>query len=138
MSAPRGFAYFEHTADVGIRAWGPTLGDAFGAAAEGLVANMVDVAAATPVGEARLDVEADSVERLLHRFLEEVLFLFETRRWVIVRARCDVRGTRLTATLEGEHYDAARHGHVHEVKAITMHELVVQADPPEVRVIVDI
>lgn len=135
----RGFDYFEHTADVGIRAWGPTLEDAFAAAAEGLVAYMVDVTAAREVGEARIEAEAESEARLLYRFLEEVLYLFETRRWVITSARVRVEGHRLDATLRGEAYDAARHGHVHEVKAITFHDLDVRRAPsPEVRVIVDI
>jgi len=135
----RGFEYFEHTADVGIRAWGPTLGDAFAAAAEGLVANMVDATAARRVGEAQIDVEADSPERLLHAFLEEVLFLVQTRGWVIAHVEADVGAGRVRARLEGEAYDAKRHGHVHEIKAITMHEMAVRAGPPaEVSVIVDI
>ena len=135
----RGFEYFEHTADVGIRAWGPTLGDAFAAAAEGLVANMVDASKAKRVGEATLDVQADSPERLLHAFLEEVLFLVQTRGWVIAHVDATVGADRVVARLHGESYDAARHGHLHEIKAITMHELVVKAGPPaEVSVIVDI
>ena len=135
----RGFDYFEHTADVGIRAWGPTLEDAFAAAAEGLVAYMVDVTGAREVGEAVVEVEGESDERRLYRFLEEVLYVFETRRWVVTSARASLAGDRLTATLKGEAYDAARHGHVHEVKAITFHDLAVRRGPtPEVRVIVDI
>jgi SHS2 domain-containing protein len=138
VTGERGYAYFEHTADVGIRAWGPTLGDAFAAAAEGLVANMVDVKAARIVGEARVALEAETPERLLHAFLDEVLFLLQTRGWVIASAHATLEGTRLAATLEGEAYDAVRHGHIHEVKAVTFHELRVQREPPEVRVIVDI
>ena|SRR5438874_9025264 len=139
MRPPRGFEYFEHTADVGIRAWGPTLGDAFGAAAEGLVANMVDVASARRVGEARLEARADSPERLLFEFLDEVLYLVQTRGFVIARVEASVRDGRIDARLEGEAYDAARHGHLHEIKAITMHELSVRAGPPaQVSVIVDI
>ena len=135
----RGFEYFEHTADVGIRAWGPTLADAFAAAAEGVVANMIDAKEARVVGEAHLHMEADPPERLLHRFLEEVLFLVQTRGWIIARVSVTLSGAKLSATLEGETYDAARHGHMHEIKAITMHELAVRAGPPaEVSVIVDI
>ncbi|HVM44463.1 MAG TPA: archease [Candidatus Thermoplasmatota archaeon] len=137
--APAGYAYFEHTADVGIRAWGATLDEAFANAARGLVAQMVDVEHARAVGEARLEVEAESLERLLFAFLDEVLDLFYTRLWVIVEAEVRLEGeTRLVATLRGEAYDAARHGHVHEIKAMTYHGLEVRRDPPDVRVIVDI
>lgn len=134
-----GYEYFEHTADVGIRAWGPTLDEAFAQAARGLVANMVDLSRAQDVGEATLEVEAETIERLLFRFLEDVLYLFETRLWVITRVHVALHGdTRLVARLEGEDYDAARHGHVHEIKAMTYHGLEVRRDPPQVRVIVDI
>lgn len=134
-----GFEYFEHTADVGIRAWGPTMEEAFAQAARGLVANMVDVSAARVVGEARIEVEGESRERLLFKFLEEVLFLVQTRLWVVTAFDVRFEGTgKLTAIVQGEDYDAARHGHLHEIKAMTYHGLLVQPAPPEVRVIVDI
>jgi SHS2 domain-containing protein len=133
------FDYFEHTADVGLHAWGDTMEVAFADAARGLVAYIVDVSRARPVGEAVVEVEAESIERLLYRFLDEVLDLLQSRLWVITHADVRLDGdTRLRATLRGEGYDAARHGHVHEVKAITYHGLVVARAPPDVRVIVDI
>lgn len=136
---PRGFEYFEHTADVGIHAWGATLGEAFAEAAKGLVANMVEVEAAKSLGEVRLELDAENAERLFFRFLEEVLDVFYTRLWVVTDADVTLQGeTRLTATLRGEPYDPKRHGHVHEIKAITWHELAVQRSPPDVRIVVDI
>lgn len=139
MDAPRGFDYFDHTADVGIRAWGPTLDEAFAQAARGLIGQMVDTSAAKPVGEARIEVKAENAERLLFAFLDEMLDLFYTRLWVIADVDVRLHGdTALTATLRGEAYDAARHGHVHEIKAMTYHGLEVRRAPPEVRVIVDI
>jgi SHS2 domain-containing protein len=135
----RGFAYVEHTADVGVRAWGPTLEVAFAQAALGVTANMVDLSQARVVGEARLEVEAESIDRLLFRFLEEVLFSLQTRLWVVSDLDVTLSGdTRLEATLRGEAYDAARHGHIHEIKAMTYHEMRISRDPPEVTVIVDI
>lgn len=135
----RGYEYFEHTADVGIRAWGPTLDAAFEEAARGLVAQMVDPSKAEPVGEARLEVDADSIERLLYAFLDEILYTVQTKLDVVSEVAVKIDGTRLVATIKGEAYDAQRHGHIHEVKAITFHDLAVRRDPtPEVRVIVDI
>lgn len=139
LVSARGHENFEHTADVGIRAWGPTLDAAFEEAALGLVGNMVDLAAAREVGEARLEVEAENVERLLFRFLDELLDLVQSRLWVVARVRIALQGeTRLTATLWGEAFEKARHGHLHEIKAITFHDLAVTRAPAEVRVIVDI
>ncbi len=137
----RGFGYFEHTADVGIRAWGPTLEEAFAQAALGLVANVVDVSQAKAVGAARIEVEGESRERLLFRLLDEMLDMLQTRLYVATAVRVRFEGKdRLVAEVEGEAYDAARHGHVHEVKAITFHDMEIRDEPgrAEVRVIVDI
>ena len=139
VSAPRGHENFEHTADVGIRAWGPTLDAAFEEAALGLVGNMIELSEAREVGEARLEVEGENVERLLFRFLDELLDLVQSRLWIVARVQVALHGdTRLTATLWGEAFDKARHGHIHEIKAITFHDMAIQRAPPEVRVIVDI
>jgi SHS2 domain-containing protein len=136
---PRGYEYFDHTADVGIRAWGATLDEAFAQAARGLIANMVEVANAKAVGEARLEVTGENIERLLFTFLDDVLDLFYTKMWVFCEVEVRLQGdTQLTAILRGEAYDPVRHGHVHEIKAMTWHGLEVHRSPPEVRVVVDI
>lgn len=134
----RGYEYFEHTADVGIHAWGATLEEAFAEAARGLVAHMVETADAREVGEARVEVDGETPERLLHSFLDEVLYATQTRMWILARADVRLAPGRLVATLHGEAYDPTRHGHLHEIKAVTYHGLAVQASPPDVRVIVDI
>jgi SHS2 domain-containing protein len=139
VASSEGFEYFEHTADVGLRAWAPTLAGAFEQAARALVAQMIEPSRAASVGEARLEVEADSDERLLLAFLDEVLFAVQTRGLVVADVEVSLARGRLVATLRGEAYDAARHGHLHEVKAITRHGLVVERGPPaRVEVILDI
>lgn len=137
--ADQGYDYYEHTADIGIRAWGPTLEVAFAEAAKGLIANMVDLEQARTSSERTLELEGESIERLLFHFLDEVLFLFQTDLFVTVGAKVRLLGDqRLEATLQGETYDVERHGHVHEIKAVTYHDLVVSRAPPEVRLVVDI
>ena len=135
---PQGFEYFDHTADVGIRAWGATLDEAFAQAARGLIANMVELSDAKAVGEAHLELEAENIERLLFTFLDEMLDLFYAKMWVISDVQVALSGdAKLVATLRGEAYNAERHGHVHEIKAMTWHGLEVTRSPPEVRVVVE-
>ncbi len=144
MTAPRGHEFVDHTADLGIRAWGASLGIAFAEAARGLFEYMIDVTAAHPTGEAVFESEADSAERLLHRFLDELLFVHQ--RDLVVFCDFDVHveraaadAWRLRAAVAGEAFDEARHGHVHEVKAVTFHGLRVDAGPPsEVFLLVDV
>jgi SHS2 domain-containing protein len=71
-----GFAFLEHTADVGIRAWGSSVSAVFEQAGRGL-ATLIGV---TAVGEPRpvpVHVEAPDREALLVAFLDELVFLFE-------------------------------------------------------------
>jgi len=67
------FALREHTADVAVEASGPTLGAAFGAAADGLAAAQCD---SVPGDGDRFDVSvaADSRETLLFDYLDELIY----------------------------------------------------------------
>lgn len=136
---PRGHEYVDHTADVGIHAWGDTLEEAYAEAALALVAYMVETERAEALGAARLVVEGETRERLLFRLLDEVLDLLQSKLTVITRAEVRFEGPdRLIADVEGEAWSQEKHGHIHEVKAITFHDLHVTLDPPDVRVILDI
>lgn len=133
-----GFAHEDHTADLMVRAWGPTLEEAFAQAARGLVAYMVELRTARATVRRAIEVEGEDAALLLCRFLEEVRFLLETESLVLHRFRVTLAPGRLRAEAEGEPHDAARHGHVHEIKAVTLHGARVVPSPPEVRYVVDI
>ncbi len=138
----RGFEHVEHTADLGIRAWGESIEEAFAEAANGLFTHIIDLPRVEPRVPSKIDVDATDLAHLLYRFLEELRFVSEIEG--VVFARYDLKivatpeGVRATGEAWGEPYDAERHGHYHEVKAITLHDLIVQPAPPEVRVILDI
>lgn len=146
MSRDAGWEFVEHTADLGIRAWGPRLADAFAEAAHGLFAHMVEVPPAEGTRPVQVTATAANPERLLYSFLDELLFLHQTE--LLVFPNFDVTITppaspsdewQLTATAHAEPLDAERHGHVHEIKAITYHEIRVTPGPPAgVFVVVDI
>lgn len=144
MERERGFEHVEHTADLGIRAWGPDTGAAFGEAARGLFAYMVKVEDASPDRDVLIDMMADSPERLLHTFLEDLLFRHQTELLVpsefdVSVARMPSGAWRLGARVGAEPLDPERHGHVHEVKAVTFHGIRVKTGPPaETFVLVDI
>lgn len=118
----RGHELVEHTADVGLRVWGPTLEDVFAEAAVGLVRAM-GIADGPSVAE-QVSLRAADAEALFVDWLSEVLFLFEARKVVPrdVRVRIDRDRCALEATI-----DAVRAtSFVQEgpaVKAVTFHEL---------------
>jgi len=131
------FELTEHTADVGVRAWGPRREDVFAQAARGMLTLVCDPATAT--GRERYAVEVEAVDEclLLAVWLNELLYLVEARGLVFngefeIELREEATGgvgarVTLRALAAGEPYDPARHGCRAAVKAATLHRLSLHA-----------
>ncbi len=140
MAAAAGFEVFDHTADVGVRAWGPDLAAAFAQTARGLFSLLVPLGAVRETTARAVAVAASDPESLLVAWLDELLFVFETEGLVFARFEVALpTPTTLTATAHGEPFDPARHHGGVVVKAATYHQIAVAAGPPaRVQVILDI
>jgi len=115
----------EHTADVGIRAWG---GD-FAALVEAMAGGLFDVIAGrggvrTRV-ERKLRIEGIAREDLLHEALEALNTLHQVRGELYSRFRVETTQTGLLIEAWGEPIDPDRHELRTEVKAVTWHGLEV-------------
>lgn len=122
-----GFEVLEHTADIGIRAWGRSDAEAFEQAAAGLV-ELLGARAMGP-GEARaLSASGRDPGGVLVDFLNEMLVLHETEGVGVAAVRIDrLSDTGLEATVEVVPLRAPPEGI--EVKAATYHQLRVDRDP---------
>ncbi|MHB1415152.1 MAG: archease [Chloroflexota bacterium] len=121
------FEYFEHTADIGLLARGPTLGEAFANAGRGLVDLLVNPARVRPREARQIALASENVEDLLVDWLNELLFLFDSEGFVPVVYEVAVSGeARLEATLGGEPFDPQRHEARGGVKAATYHQVAVE------------
>jgi SHS2 domain-containing protein len=134
-----GFEIIEHTADVGIRAWGGTLAETFEQATLGLAAIMgIHVPEA---GESvSIEVEAPDPGALLVDWLSEILWLHDANDALIGAIEAtDVTPTRASGgvTLVDR---AGREVSGTQVKAITYHQLEVRNDESgwHARVYVDV
>ncbi len=115
---------FDHTADVGLRIRGDDLADLFRTAAGGLVDYVVANRGAVRVDRVdAVSLRADSTAELLLAWLDELIFLIETRHVLYARFEVDLSddGLALEARLGGEAIDPGRHVLDHEVKAVTRH-----------------
>jgi len=121
--APEGVEYLDHTADVGLRARGTTLGEAIEAAARGLFALMVDLEDVRSACAYGVSVSAATPEELLVECLADLLaqkdvsgLVFSTFEVGVERAE----GTyRLSGVARGEAIDRDRHRVGLEVKGIS-------------------
>ena len=118
----------EHTADVGLRAFGEDLKALFANAAVGLFDLIVaDLGTVRPEQAVSLTVEADDVEELLAAWLRELLYLCNAERWLFSKFEVlDIAPERLEAKCWGEAHDVSRHAWEMEVKAVTYHQLRVE------------
>jgi SHS2 domain-containing protein len=106
--------HFEHGADVGIRGRGETPARAFEEAANALFSLLsADLAAIRPSVEERVSCAAPTLDELLVAFLNELLFLFDSRHTVFGRFHVEIEEAsgrvRLTAVAKGEPFDPGRH-----------------------------
>ncbi len=120
-----GFEFREHTADVQVRSWGPSLEEAFSQAAYSLMATITpNLKIITPKIEKKIIIESMDKKALLVDFLSEFLYIFDVHELVfskihITKIEKYNDNYKLKATLKGEKFDFAKHEIGIEVKAIT-------------------
>lgn len=128
----------DHTADVGIRAFGTNLAELFVNAAEGMFSLVANLDAVRPVGEVEIRLRADDIPTLLLRWLSELLYLHETQHFLFSSFDVSVSDTTLRALARGETIDKTRHELKLAIKAVTRHRLAVDEQKGVAEVIFDI
>ncbi len=134
------FEVIDHTADIGIAAYGANLREAFANAAYALFSLMVDIENVADVLCCEAEVTAENREDLLVAWLNELIYLFEVENVLLNRFEIDeLSETRLRARCFGERIDPERHKIKIAVKATTYHMLKVEErDGYRVQVLFDI
>ncbi len=140
--AERRFEIVEHTADVGIRAFGDTLPEAFENAALGMFNILTDPSGVALAQNFEVTVEGEDLKALLHEWLSQLLVLAQVDGMLFsgfkVAMRPMEQGYGLTGQVFGEPADPKRHIYKTEIKAVTRHMLEVRERPPMVKVLFDI
>jgi len=130
LESPGGtYEFFDHAADVGIRCRASSIGGLFEVAARALM----EWAGPAPDGRdsvsLRVSLEAEDLEALLVRWLQEVLYVFNQRHLYFVAANSiSVAGTALQGELLAAPWDPSSCGEYQEIKAITYHQLRVREE----------
>jgi SHS2 domain-containing protein len=133
------YELIEHTADVGVKAYGKTVAEAFEHVAEGMFDIITDESTIDPVGQYDIQLEAPDLEQLLVDWLSQLLFLNDAQNLVFGKFQVTLTGNRLSAQVFGEKYDTKKHRMGAEIKAVTYHILQVsEKDPIFAQVLFDI
>ena len=123
----RKFEYIEHTADIGIRAFGKSLPELFENAALGMAHVFAEPGKATKDETYTVEVEAKDLEELLVNWLNEILYRFNKNKIIPASAKIEhIDNNRLKGTVNGEKYDSSRHNLKREIKSTTYHMLKIK------------
>ena len=131
-ASPPGVEYLDHRADVGLRARGVTIEEAFERAAAGLFARMVGLDAVEPSDNVPIACRAETLPNLLVEWLGALLAAKDVGG--VIFGRFDVAiaeeesGFVLRAFAWGEPLDPARHDPGVEVKGVSLLGLSVEQD----------
>jgi SHS2 domain-containing protein len=128
-----GWAHFQHVADIGVRGYGRTPGEAFEHAALALTAVVTEPESVGTGLAVDIACTAPDREILLVDWLNGLVYEMATRGMLFSRFEVHIErsggGFLLRARAWGEAVDVARHQPAAEVKGATLSELEVRQDP---------
>ncbi len=136
----RRYELIDHTADIGIAAYGDDLEGAFASAAYALFSIIAELDGVGEDVSRDVEVDARDVEGLLVEWLNELIYIFDTENIIFKTFKIDEIGeNNLRARCFGERVDLKRHHLKTGVKAATYHMVEVQKnDGVRVQVLLDV
>jgi SHS2 domain-containing protein len=126
---PAAFETFEHTADVGIRLRAASFEALCEVGARALYASLLaspDACDEAVTQKEQFLIEGDQDDELLFDWLSELVYRFEVEKRLYRDISLSRSEQGLAVTAQSEPFDAGKHGHGREVKAITYHGLLVE------------
>ena len=126
MILKRGYTILDHTADIGVEAFGKNVEEAFENLAKGMYAIITDESAIENKIKKKIVLPRDSdTEQLAIDWLSELLYISDVSGLVFGKFLVELND-QLHALAWGEPYSRDTHGYGAEIKAVTYHLLSVK------------
>jgi SHS2 domain-containing protein len=137
------FEWIEHPSDIGFRAYGRDLAEAFENAAFALFETIVDTSKVNPRQEVGLEITAEDDAGLLYDWLDRLIFHHDSKNMVFSKFKVEISKSpkrKLKGKIWGEPFDPARHPRRNLVKAVTYHlmEIKQEKNITSLQVVVDV
>ena len=134
------YEYFEATADIGLKAYGKDINQAFENAGLAIFNIISDTSDIFPSDEIEFEITSEDNVSLLYDYLEELLFYHEVEFMLFSQFNVEIGDNfHLRAKIRGEKINWDKHERKTEIKAITFHKMAVEiGDCVKVRAIVDL
>ena len=121
------FELVDHTGDLGVRVFGESLSQLFEQAAHALTFILTEPETIHLKETRKIQLEAKTDEELLITWLNELVYLFETKGLLFKTYDVlSVHAHHLEALAQGESYVEGRHPIKTTVKAATYHQLKIE------------
>jgi SHS2 domain-containing protein len=118
------FEIIDHTADIGIVAYGADIKQVFANAALGLFNLMADLDNLKEDTKRQIELSAEDVEVLLVEWLNELIYISDVEHIIFKRVEInELSSTQLRAICFGEKIKPGQHKLKREIKAATYHML---------------
>lgn len=118
------FEFFPHTADIGLRVYGNDLKELFIHSAEGLLFLMREEENILEKEVYNFEIESIFLELLLNKFLNEFIYLFDSRSFIAKRFTIDqFDEKRIKGKIFGEVFDFKRHKIKYAIKSTTLEDM---------------
>lgn len=127
------FEFFDVTADVGFRAYGNSLEEAFANSALATFEVMTDTSNIKPTEKREINIESEDEKGLLYDWLSELLFLHDYEGMVFSQFTVQItpkeEGTyNIHSEMWGEKFNPSNHEIRDEVKAVTFHLMEINKE----------
>ncbi|MFW6040370.1 MAG: archease [Thermoplasmatota archaeon] len=134
------YEYIEHTADIGVKARGDDLEEAFRETAKGMFSIITEIEKVEQIGEYRIELKENNWEDLLISFLSELIYIHEVEDLLFCDFEVKLRENdekEMITLAKGEKIDLNKHNLETAVKGVSYHDISVDPDG-EIKVIFDV
>jgi SHS2 domain-containing protein len=122
-----GFEVLDISGDIGLRACGSSIDEAFVNAGIGMFSLITDVTKIQLTSEVFLDITGDSTESLLVNYLNELIFQFDAYGFTGGKIEIlEMSDNFVKAKVVGESFDSSKHSRGLLIKAATYHNLKIE------------
>lgn len=128
------FRFLPHTADIQVELTAPDLAGLYQAGADAVRDLLVGSSPVAPAEQRTVALAGRAEGDRLLDFLRELVYLYDTERFLPAAVRLNREAG--SATVTGEPLDASRHAAVRELKGVTYHGFTFAEGPEQARALV--
>ena len=125
------YKILDHTADAALEVFGDNIDELFVNAAQGMFSLITDKKTIRLKDEFRINLKAVNPEELINKWLNELLFIFETEKVLFKKFNVKIKIEKdhsytLSGLAKGEKYCPDHHLILAEIKMATFHQLNIK------------